>query len=102
MKRLKIIKKKRTGRGSGGQVVVRHQGGEHKRYYRLIDFKRDKKDIKGKVTAIEYDPNRTADIALVQYIDGDKRYILAPSTLSIGDEVLAGLQVDIKVGNALP
>ena len=102
MKHLKIIKKKRTGRSSSGQVVVRHQGGEHKRYLRLIDFKRMKVGIRGKVIGIEYDPNRTADIALIQYIDGDKKYILAPDTLSVGDSVMSGSQVEIRPGNAMP
>lgn len=102
MKSLKTIIKKHTGRGSTGQVVVRHQGGEHKRYLRAIDFKRDKIGITGKVVAIEYDPNRTADIALVQYTDGDKRYILAPNTLAVGNKVVAGPQVELHVGNALP
>ncbi len=102
MKRLKVIKKKRTGRSSAGQVVVRHQGGEHKRYLRIIDFKREKTGIKGKVLSVEYDPNRTADIALIQYIDGDKRYILAPNNLSVGDTVISGRQTDIHPGNAMP
>lgn len=102
MKRLKIIKKKSTGRSSSGQVVVRHQGGEHKRYYRLIDFKRDKRDVKGKVISIEYDPNRTTDLALIQYSDGDKRYILAPDALKVGDIVLAGESVELKTGYSLP
>jgi large subunit ribosomal protein L2 len=102
MKRLKTIKSKRTGRSSAGQVVVRHQGGEHKRFIRLIDFKREKLDIEGKVVSIEYDPNRTADIALIQYPDGDKRYILAPNTISVGDLVVAGNQAEIRTGNAMP
>lgn len=102
MKRLKIIKKKRTGRNSAGQVVVRHQGGEHKRYLRIIDFKREKEGIKGKVLSVEYDPNRTADIALIQYIDGDKRYILAPNNLSVGDAVISGRQTEVRSGNAMP
>ncbi len=78
MKKLKTIKKKHSGRDASGQVSVRHQGGQHKRFVRSIDFKRDKFDIVGKVLGIEYDPNRTCDIALVQYTDGDKRYMLAP------------------------
>lgn len=102
MKRLKIIKKKSTGRSSSGQVVVRHQGGEHKRYYRVIDFKRDKHNIQGKVLAIEYDPNRSADVALIQYKDGEKRYILAPNLLKVGDLVLSGESVDLKTGFSLP
>jgi large subunit ribosomal protein L2 len=100
--RLKIIKKKNSGRDSSGKVVVRHQGGQHKRFYRIIDFKRNKFDIVGKVAAIEYDPNRTCDIALIQYADGDKRYILCPEGLKLNDTVVSGQNVDIKVGNALP
>src|SRR6185437_4829811 len=102
VKRLKTIKKKHSGRDASGQVVVRHQGGQHKRYHRRIDFKRDKTGIVGKVIAIEYDPNRTCDIALVQYADGEKRYILAPQGLKENDTIASGKGVDIKVGNALP
>jgi large subunit ribosomal protein L2 len=102
MKKLKTIKKKHSGRDASGQVAVRHQGGQHKRYVRKIDFKRDKFGIVGKVVAVEYDPNRSCDIALIQYIDGDKRYILAPHGLTVGDSVIAGKGVDPKVGNALP
>lgn len=102
MKRLKVIKKKNSGRGSNGQVVVRHQGGAHKRFLRIIDFKRDKLNVTGKVLAIEYDPNRSADLALVQYTDGEKRYILSPSGLQVNDVVTAGESVDIRSGNALP
>lgn len=102
MKRLKTIKKKKSGRDISGKVVVRHQGGEHKRFLRLIDFKRDKIGILGKVVAIEYDPNRTVDIALVQYTDGEKRYILCPKELNLNDIVVSGKEVDIKIGNALP
>jgi large subunit ribosomal protein L2 len=102
MNRLHFIKKKQSGRDSSGQVSVRHQGGEQKKYIRVIDFKRDKKDIEAKVVALEYDPNRTADLALLQYKDGEKRYILAPLGLSLGDVIIAGVDVDIKVGNALP
>jgi large subunit ribosomal protein L2 len=102
MRRLKSIKKKKSGRNASGQVVVRHQGGDHKRYIRLVDFKRDKDNINGTVIAIEYDPNRTADIALVNYPDGDKRYILAPNTLSVGDNIISGKKIDIRVGNSLP
>ena len=90
MKRLKTIKKKHSGRDSSGQVVVRHQGGQHKRFLRKIDFKRDKFDIVGKVVAIEYDPNRTCDIALIQYTDGDKRYILSPEGLKLNAKVVSG------------
>ena len=102
MKNLKFIKKKNSGRNSSGKVTVRHQGGAHKRYLRIIDFKRDKRNVEGKVVAIEYDPNRTTDIALIQYSDGEKRYILAPEGLKLNDSIFAGEKVDIKVGNALP
>lgn len=102
MKRLKTIRKKHSGRDVSGKVVVRHQGGEHKRFLRAIDFKRNKIGIKGKVVSIEYDPNRTADIALVQYRDGDKRYILAPQGLKLNAQIVAGPSIDIKVGNAMP
>lgn len=100
--RLKTIKKKHSGRDASGQVVVRHQGGQHKRYFRQIDFKRNKTGIKGKVVSIEYDPNRTADIALVQYADGDKRYILASHGMKVHDTIVAGKNVDAARGNALP
>lgn len=99
--KLKVIKKKNSGRNATGRVTVRHQGGGEKRYLRSIDFKRDKR-IAGKVAAIEYDPNRTCDIALIQYTDGEKRYILCPEGLKVGDKVIAGPGVEIKVGNALP
>lgn len=102
MNSLKIIKKKHSGRGHGGQVVVRHQGGQQKRYTRIIDFKRDKRDLRGKVVAIEYDPNRSCDIALVQYADGEKRYILAPHGLSKGDAIIASQKAPLRIGNALP
>ncbi|GDX62356.1 50S ribosomal protein L2 [Candidatus Levyibacteriota bacterium] len=102
MRKLKVIKKKNSGRDSQGRVAVRHQGGQHKRYLRTIDFKRDKIGLLGKVVAVEYDPNRTSDIALIQYMDGEKRYILMPQDLKIGDTVISGSDVDIKVGNALP
>lgn len=100
-KHLKTIKKKKSGRNSSGRVTVRHQGGEQKRFLRAIDFKRGKM-VPGKVIAIEYDPNRTCDIALIHYTDGDKGYILCPEGLQIGDTVAAGPNVAIKVGNALP
>lgn len=99
--KLKVIRKKNSGRNSSGSVTVRHQGGGEKRFLRAIDFKRDKRTV-GKVVAVEYDPNRTCDIALVQYTDGEKRYILCPEGLKVGDKVEAGENVDIKVGNALP
>jgi large subunit ribosomal protein L2 len=101
MKQLKTIKKKNSGRDSSGKVVVRHQGGAHKRFLRAIDFKRDKFDIRGRVIAIEYDPNRTSDIALVHYTDGDKRYILSPVGLKVGDEVVSGKTTEIAPGNSL-
>lgn len=102
MKKLKTIKKKKSGRNSTGQVVTRHRGGEQKRYYRQIDFRRDKIGIVGKVFAVEYDPNRTVDIALIHYSDGEKRYMLAPQGLIVGATVISGKDVEITVGNALP
>jgi large subunit ribosomal protein L2 len=101
MKKLKTIKKKNSGRDASGKVVVRHQGGAHKRFLRAIDFKRDKFDIKGRVIAVEYDPNRTSDIALVHYADGDKRYILSPVGLKVGDAVISGKTTDMGNGNAM-
>jgi large subunit ribosomal protein L2 len=94
--------KKSGGRNSKGRVTARHRGGGHKRMYRKIDFKRDKLDVPSKVAAIEYDPNRSARIALLHYVDGDKRYILSPVDLKVGDEIVAGAGADIKPGNALP
>ncbi|MCX8131393.1 MAG: 50S ribosomal protein L2 [Clostridia bacterium] len=94
--------KKNGGRNSYGRITVRHQGGGAKQKYRVIDFKRDKDGIKSKVVAIEYDPNRTANIALLQYIDGEKRYIIAPVNLKVGDTVESGENADIRPGNALP
>ena len=94
--------KKNAGRNNQGKITVRHQGGGNKIKYRVIDFKRDKRDIPAKVAAIEYDPNRSAFIALLNYADGEKRYILAPVGLNVGDTVVAGEQADIKPGNALP
>ncbi len=102
MNKLKFIKKKNSGRDAGGRVSVRHQGGEQKRFLRVIDFRRDKQNVSAKVVALEYDPNRTVDIALVQYTDGERRYILAPSGLKVKDVIMSGTQADIKVGNALP
>ncbi len=93
---------KKSGRGHTGKVTTRHQGGRAKRYYRTIDFKRDKFNVAGRVVSIEYDPNRTANIALVHYTDGEKRYILHPETLKVGDSILSGTDVENKVGNALP
>ncbi|AUS98143.1 50S ribosomal protein L2 [Clostridium thermosuccinogenes] len=94
--------KKNGGRNSYGRITVRHQGGGAKQKYRIIDFKRNKDGIKAKVVAIEYDPNRTANIALLQYLDGEKRYILAPVDLKVGDIVESGENADIRPGNALP
>lgn len=102
MNKLKTIKKKHSGRDASGKVVVRHQGGQHKRYFRAIDFKRNKFNIIGRVAAIEYDPNRTCDIALIQYTDGEKRYILAPLGLKENDTIASGTGVDANLGNALP
>jgi len=94
--------RKKAGRNNTGMIMVRHQGGGHKRAYRLIDFRRDKWNVPGKVVTIEYDPNRSARIALIHYADGDKRYILQPQGLKVGDTVQSGPQADIHVGNALP
>lgn len=93
---------KKAGRNNQGKITVRHHGGGHKRKYRIIDFKRDKDGIPGRVATIEYDPNRTAYIALINYADGEKRYIIAPKGLKVGDVIESGPNVDIKVGNALP
>jgi large subunit ribosomal protein L2 len=93
---------KKAGRNNQGKITVRHQGGGHKRKYRIIDFKRNKDGIVGRVATIEYDPNRSANIALINYADGEKRYILAPHTLKVGDEIVSGADADIKIGNALP
>ena len=90
------------GRNNQGKITVRHIGGGAKRKYRVIDFKRNKDNIVGKVATIEYDPNRSANIALINYVDGEKRYILAPKGLEVGMEIVSGEQVDIKTGNALP
>jgi len=92
----------RGGRNNQGKLTVRHQGGGHKRKYRVIDFKREKDGIPGRVATIEYDPNRTANIALIHYADGEKRYILAPKGLVVGTEIISGKDADIKLGNALP
>ena len=92
----------RGGRNNRGVITVRHQGGGHKRRYRIIDFRRDKWDIAGRIESIEYDPNRSARIALVIYQDGERRYIIAPSDLKVGDSVMAGPNADIRTGNALP
>jgi len=93
---------KHAGRNNQGRMTVRHQGGGHKRQYRVIDFKRNKDGIVAKVATIEYDPNRSANIALLHYADGEKRYILAPNGLKVDDKIMSGPEADIKVGNALP
>ncbi|MBR5271942.1 MAG: 50S ribosomal protein L2 [Clostridia bacterium] len=94
--------KKNAGRNSYGRITVRHRGGGNRRKYRIIDFKRNKVDMEATILTLEYDPNRSANIALVQYEDGEKRYIIAPVGLNIGDKIASGENVDIKVGNALP
>jgi large subunit ribosomal protein L2 len=94
--------KKQAGRNFRGKITVRHRGGGHKRRYRVIDFKRDKYGVPGRVDTIEYDPNRSARIALVVYADGEKRYIIAPLGLKVGDVVMSGPEAEIRVGNALP
>ncbi|MGO1369134.1 MAG: 50S ribosomal protein L2 [Senegalia sp. (in: firmicutes)] len=93
---------KKSGRNNDGKITIRHRGGGAKRKYRIIDFKRTKDGVPGKVATIEYDPNRTANIALIHYADGEKRYILAPNKLKVGDMIESGEDVDIKIGNALP
>jgi len=100
-KKLIKILKKHSGRDNRGKISVRHQGGRQKRYYRLIDFKRDKRGVEGTVVSIEYDPNRNCHIALIEYKDGEKRYILHPENLKIGDKIISGDNVEIKTGNAL-
>ncbi len=101
-KSLTASKSKSGGRNNYGRITSRHSGGGHKRKYRLIDFKRDKTDISAKVVAVEYDPNRSANIALLSYIDGEKKYILAPRGIKVGDTIEAGDKVDIQPGNCLP
>ena len=101
-KSLVVSMKKISVRNNQGKITVRHHGGGEKRKYRIIDFKRNKYDIPGRVASIEYDPNRTANIALINYLDGEKRYIIAPKDLTVGMEIVSGENVDIKVGNALP
>ena len=93
---------KKAGRNSYGRITVRHRGGGNRKKYRIIDFKRQKFDVPGKVLTLEYDPNRSSHIALVGYSDGEKRYIIAPQGLTVGQEIMAGTSADIKVGNALP
>ena len=101
-RRLTVAKKQKAGRNQQGRITMRHRGGGSKRQLRIIDFKRDKIGVPGKVASIEYDPNRTARIALIHYLDGDKRYILAPHGLKVGDTVSAGPEAELRTGNALP
>ena len=101
-KSLLKAKNKKSGRNNQGRITVRHQGGGAKQKYRVIDFKRNKHDIEGTVASIEYDPNRSANIALINYADGEKRYIIAPKGLKVRMKIVSGENVDIKVGNALP
>ena len=101
-KSLLVTLKKNGGRNNQGRITVRHQGGGEKRKYRIIDFKRDKDGVIGTVASIEYDPNRSANIALINYADGEKRYIIAPKGLQVGDKIESGENADIKVGNNLP
>src|SRR2546426_776413 len=101
-KRLLVSLKTDAGRNAQGKITVRHQGGGHRKLYRIIDFKRDKLNIPATVSTVEYDPNRSARIALLTYADGEKRYILAPVGLTVGDKVVSGPEADIKPGNALP
>lgn len=102
MKRLKRILPKRSGRDAQGRVAVRHQGGRHKRFLRIIDFRRDKRNITAQVEELEYDPNRNTRIARLVYQDGERRYIIAPQGLSVGDKVESGEDVPVRPGNALP
>lgn len=101
-KSLLVNSQSKAGRNNQGKITTRHKGGGAKRKYRIIDFKRDKDGIEGKVVSIEYDPNRSANISLIQYVDGEKRYIISPKGLKVGDVIMSGFNVDIKVGNALP
>lgn len=94
--------RKTAGRNNHGRITCRHRGGGHRRHYRIIDFKRNKHDVPAKVATIEYDPNRSARIALLHYVDGEKRYILAPVGLNVGDQVMSGPQASIRIGNAMP
>ncbi len=97
-----VIRKAHAGRNVSGRITVRHQGGGHKQYIRLVDFKRNKPEVPARVVAIEYDPNRTARLALLNYADGEKRYILAPVGLKVGDAVMTSASAEIRVGNCLP
>ncbi len=101
-KSLLVALKKRGGRNNKGRVTARHRGGGHKRFYRIIDFKRDKHNIPARVASIEYDPNRSAYIALLHYADGDKRYILAPDGLKVDTQIMSGETAEVRTGNAMP
>lgn len=101
-KSLTTALRKKGGRNNKGRITVRHRGGGHRRRYRIIDFKRNKFDVPGKVNSIEYDPNRSAHIALIHYADGEKRYILAPVGLKVADEIISGENVPMKIGNSMP
>ncbi|NTV82360.1 50S ribosomal protein L2 [Chlorobaculum thiosulfatiphilum] len=101
-KSLLVPLKKSGGRNTNGRITSRHMGGGHKRFYRIVDFKRNKDNVPAKVAAIEYDPNRSSRIALLHYVDGEKRYILAPKNLKVGDRIESGEKVDIRVGNTMP
>lgn len=100
-KSLVVTLKKSGGRNNQGKITLRHRGGGAKRKYRIIDFKRDKDGVIGTVASVEYDPNRTANIALINYADGEKRYILAPNTLKVGDKIVSGEHVDVQIGNCM-
>ena len=101
-KSLVVANHRANGRNNQGRITIRHKGGGHKRRYRLIDFKRNKFDIEGKVMSIEYDPNRNAFISLINYLDGEKRYILHPENLKVGDSIASGKSLPIQIGNSLP
>lgn len=101
-KKLRVLLKKHSGRDSTGTISVRHQGSRQKRFYRIIDFKREKRDIAGEVVQIEYDPNRNAHLALIRYDDGEVKYILHPKDLIVGTKIMAAETIDVKVGNATP
>ena len=101
-KSLTVSLKKNAGRNNQGKITVRHRGGGSRRKYRIIDFKRNKDGIPAKVVSIEYDPNRTANIALLQYVDGEKAYILAPNKLKVGMTIMNGEEAEVRIGNALP
>lgn len=101
-KSLLAPKKRKSGRNNLGRITTRHMGGGHKRRYRIVDFKRDKFNIPGKVATVEYDPNRTARICLIHYLDGEKRYIIAPNGIKVGTTIVSGDEVEIQVGNTMP